>query len=185
MTKTESALSIEHLTKTYGRARGVSDINLTVQAGEIFGFLGPNGAGKSTTINTVLDLLRPDEGRIKLFGLDNRRDGLKIRHRIGYLAGDMETDPSLNGQQYLEFVKNSYGDVDDDYVKQLTRRLGCDLKRKIRHLSRGNRQKIGLVAALMHQPDLLILDEPTSGLDPLIQNQFNQILKEHQQAGKT
>lgn len=185
MAKPDAALSIDHLTKTYGRARGVNDINLTVQSGEIFGFLGPNGAGKSTTINTILDLLRPDTGSIKLFGLDNRRDGLKIRRRIGYLAGDMETDPTLTGQQYLDFVKHSYGGVDDKYVKQLTERLSCDLKRRIRHLSRGNRQKIGLVAALMHQPDLLILDEPTSGLDPLIQNQFNQILKEHQQAGKT
>lgn len=186
MTNTAPALSIEHLSKTYGRsARGVIDINLTVQPGEVFGFLGPNGAGKSTTINTIVDLLRPDQGRIQLFGLDHRRQGVKARRRIGYLAGDMETDPSLTGQQYLNFVKHRYTQVDDDYVEQLIQRLGCDLKRKIRHLSRGNRQKIGLVAALMHQPDLLILDEPTSGLDPLVQNQFNQILKERQTAGKT
>ncbi len=180
-----SALKLDHVSKTYGHFRGVSDISLEVKPGEIYGFLGPNGAGKSTTINTILDLLRPDSGQISVFGLDNRQNSVEVRRRIGFLAGDMETDPNLTGQQYLRLAANLRGGVPTSDIDKLTRRLKCDLKRKIRHLSRGNRQKIGLVAALMHDPDLLILDEPTSGLDPLIQAEFNQIIKDHKARGKT
>jgi len=178
------ALEISHLTKLYDDTHGIRDINLTVRQGEIFGFLGPNGAGKSTTINTVLDLLRPDGGQVKILGVKNGKTH-KIHQRIGYLSGDMETDPTLTGRQYLTFVAHLQGGIDRKVIDTLAKRLKADLSVKVKHLSRGNRQKIGLIAALLHDPDVLILDEPTSGLDPLIQTEFNAILKERKAAGKT
>ncbi len=178
------ALEISHLTKLYDSTHGVHDINLVVKQGEIFGFLGPNGAGKSTTINTILDLLRPDSGEIKILGTKNRRTH-KVHRHIGYLSGDMETDPSLTGRQYLTFVSHLQGGVERKVINHLAKRLKADLSVKIKHLSRGNKQKIGLIAALMHDPEVLILDEPTSGLDPLIQTEFNAILTERKEAGKT
>lgn len=178
-------LRLSSVTKTYGKSRGIADVNLSVVQGEIFGFLGPNGAGKSTAINVILDLLRPNSGRITVLGLDSRRDSVAIRRRVGYLSGDMTTDPGLTGAQYLDFASNLHGDVDKDYTKVLISRLRCETNKKIKSLSRGNRQKIGLVAALMHDPDLLILDEPTSGLDPLIQNEFHDIIRERKKHGKT
>jgi ABC-2 type transport system ATP-binding protein len=178
------AIQIKNLTKYYDKTHGINDITLDVKKGEIFGFLGPNGAGKSTTINTMLDILRPDRGEVFIHGIFHR--DVKQTHRlIGYLATDMETDSSLTGKQYLSFVASQHGSVDKSYVKELVLRLKADVSIKIKHLSRGNRQKIGLIAALMHAPEVLILDEPTSGLDPLIQSEFYSILREHQQAGKT
>lgn len=181
-----TVLRLHSVTKQYGaRSRGITDISLSVAKGEVFGFLGPNGAGKSTTINTILDLLRPQTGTIQIFGRDHRDHPATLRQQIGYLSGDMETDPTLTGRQYLHFVANLHDSVAQATINGLVERLKCDLDKKIRHLSRGNKQKIGLVAALMHDPDLLILDEPTSGLDPLIQAEFNAIIREHQQRGKT
>lgn len=179
------ALSLRHVTKRYNATRGIFNLTLDVQPGEVFGFLGPNGAGKSTTINTILDLLRTDEGAITVFGLDHQHDSLAIRRRIGYVSGDMETDPTLTGQQYLRFVAHQRGGVSKDTVNALAVRLHADLGTKIKHLSRGNKQKIGLISALMHSPDMLILDEPTSGLDPLIQAEFYQLLRERRDEGKT
>lgn len=184
-TKTSSALKISHLTKRYDSTHGIYDINLGVAKGEVFGFLGPNGAGKSTTINTILDLLKPQEGTISVLGLDHHADMKEAHAQLGYLSGDMETDPSLTGRQYLHYVANLRGGVDQSIIDGLAHRLKSDLSAKIRHLSRGNRQKIGLIAALMHDPDILILDEPTSGLDPLIQAEFNAIIREHKERGKT
>lgn len=181
----EIVLELSEVTKSYGKSRGIENVSLAIREGEVFGFLGPNGAGKSTTINTVLDLLYADSGSISLFGLDSHKDSVKVRKRIGYLSGDMATDPSLTGAQYLAFAANLHGGVDKKHVDELVQRLKCETNKKIKSLSRGNRQKIGLVAALMHDPDLLILDEPTSGLDPLVQNEFNQIIKERKSAGKT
>jgi len=183
--KKTPALVLKNLTKTYGRSRGISGINLEVMQGEIFGFLGPNGAGKSTTINTILDLLHADTGSAHVLGMDSHKKSVEIRKRIGYLSGDMTTDPSLTGKQYLEFARRLHGSVDTSYVSDLVDRLHAEVNKKIKALSRGNRQKIGLVAALMHDPDLLILDEPTSGLDPLIQSEFNHIIHERQVRGKT
>lgn len=180
----QPAIEIKNLTKYYDKIHGIEDITLEVKRGEIFGFLGPNGAGKSTTINTILDILRPKGGTISILGVSHR-DVKKAHRLIGYLATDMETDPSLTGKQYLSFVASLHGDVDKARVNELVMRLKADLSIKIKHLSRGNRQKIGLIAALMHNPEVLILDEPTSGLDPLIQSEFYDILREHQQAGKT
>ena len=184
MKSTDTALEIKHLTKRYGQARGINDISLTIAKGEVFGFLGPNGAGKSTTINTILDILRPEEGTVTILGFDHR-EVKQVHHDIGYLAGDMETDPSLTGAQYLSFVAHLYRNVDKSYTNELIKRLKVTTSTKIKHLSRGNKQKIGLVAALMHKPQLLILDEPTSGLDPLMQAEFNQIINEHKVEGRT
>lgn len=180
----QPAIEIKNLTKYYDKLHGIDDITLEVRKGEIFGFLGPNGAGKSTTINTILDILRPKSGTISILGVSHR-DVKKSHRLLGYLATDMETDPSLTGKQYLSFAASLQGDVDKAHVNELATRLKADLSIRIRHLSRGNRQKIGLIAALMHNPEVLILDEPTSGLDPLIQSEFYTILREHQQAGKT
>ncbi len=182
---TSPALKISHLTKRYDSKHGIYDINLEVAKGEVFGFLGPNGAGKSTTINTILDLLKPQEGSITVLGLDHQKDMKAVHTRLGYLSGDMETDPSLTGKQYLSYVAHLRGGIDQKIIDDLAHRLKSDVTVKIRHLSRGNRQKIGLIAALMHDPDILILDEPTSGLDPLIQAEFNAIIREHKERGKT
>jgi len=182
-TKKEAALELHHLTTTYGKQRGVRDISLRVEHGEVFGFLGPNGAGKSTTINTILDLLRPTSGSVAIFGQDVRHHGAKIRQRVGFLSGDMATDHRLTGKQYLMHAAALHGGGKD--MDSLVDRLRCETGKKIQKLSRGNRQKIGLVAALMHDPDLLILDEPTTGLDPLIQSEFNEIIRERADRGKT
>lgn len=180
-------IQLKHLTKRYpgSSVDALHDVSLDVGAGQIFGFLGPNGAGKTTTISMLVNLLKPTSGTIKLFGKDNEQFGLENRARIGFLAGDMALDKTLTGWQQVEYFGNLRGSFDKTYVRELAKRLDCNLKKKIKTLSRGNRQKVGLIAALMHQPDLLILDEPTSGLDPLIQAEFNKIILDHQRAGKT
>lgn len=169
----------------YGSVTGVKDITLEIEPGKIFGFLGPNGAGKTTMITMLLDFLRPTSGQIELFGMDAQADSLKIRSRIGFLAGDMALDRGLTGWQQLEYLGNLRGKFDRDYVAELAKRLDCKLDRKFKTLSRGNKQKVGLIAALMHKPELLILDEPTSGLDPLIQAEFNKLILEHKERGGT
>jgi ABC-2 type transport system ATP-binding protein len=173
------------VTKTYGTSRGIVDVDLEVPTGTIFGFLGPNGAGKTTTISMLVDLIRPTAGTVSLFGLDSIRDSVSIRQRIGYLSGDMALDKGLTGWQQLEFFGQLRGNYDKKRVAELAERLDCRLERKFKELSRGNKQKVGLIAALMHDPELLILDEPTSGLDPLIQAAFNDIVKEHKARGKS
>ncbi len=178
-------LEVNKLTKNYGKSRGVNNITIKVPKGSVFGFLGPNGAGKTTTISTVVDLIHPTSGNIKVFGLDSRHDSLQIRRKIGFLAGDMALDGALTGHQQLEYFGNLRRGFDADYVNELASKLSCDLSRKIKSLSRGNRQKIALISALMHKPELLILDEPTSGLDPLIQAEFNQIILDFKASGKT
>lgn len=181
----EHIIELKKLTKRYGSARGVHDINLYVESGTVFGFLGPNGAGKSTTINILLDFIRPTSGTVTLFGLNAQQASVEIHKRVGFLAGDMAMDNGLRGWQQLEYLGNLRGKFDRHYVTELAKRLDCNLDYKFKRLSRGNRQKIGLIAALMHRPELLILDEPTSGLDPLIQSEFNKIILEHKQAGGT
>lgn len=185
MSKTgPAALELHKLTKNYGRNKGIEDITLRVETGEVFGFLGPNGAGKSTTINTILNLLQPDGGTATIFGKNTHTNDVEVRRTIGYLSGDMITDPHLTGTQYLKYAAALH-DVPVTLADPFIKRLHCDTTKKIRHLSRGNRQKIGLIAALMHDPELLILDEPTSGLDPLIQSEFNEIIRERKKQGKT
>lgn len=179
------AISLKQLSKKYGSSRGVEDLNLEVQKGEIFGFLGPNGAGKTTTIRLLLDSIRPTSGQALVLGLDSHKNATDIHARVGYLASDMEMDRKLTGRQYLEYVANLRGNVPWSSIQKLIDRLECQVDKKISTLSRGNKQKIGLVAALMHDPDVLIFDEPTSGLDPLIQQEFQKIVRELRRRGKT
>ncbi len=181
-------IELKELTKRYpgSKVDALHDVSLTVHAGQIFGFLGPNGAGKSTTITMLLNLMQPTSGNIKIFGKpDDGAEGIAIRRDVGYLTGDMALDKALTGWQQLEYIGHLRGNFDKTYVSELAERLTCDLTKKIKSLSRGNRQKVGLIAALMHKPKLLILDEPTSGLDPLVQIEFNNILLEHKKNGGT
>jgi ABC-2 type transport system ATP-binding protein len=180
-----AVITLTNLTKSYGNSRGISDINLTIPKGTIYGFLGPNGAGKTTTMSILVDLLRPTKGTAEIFGKNTQTDGVHIRKKIGYLAGDMELDGTLTGKQQLEYFGALRGTYDAAYVNELAEKLDSDLTKKIKTLSRGNKQKIGLISALMHKPELLLLDEPTSGLDPLIQEQFNAIIRDHKKAGNT
>lgn len=181
----QPVIKLDHVTKMYGSSRGVNDISLEIPSGSVFGFLGPNGAGKTTTISMLVDLIRPTKGQISIFGLDCQKDGLAIRKRIGFLAGDFALDESLTGWQQLTYLANLRGGVNNKRIRELADQLSCDLNRRIKTLSRGNRQKVGLISALMHDPELLIFDEPTSGLDPLIQAEFNKIIAEHQRRGMT
>lgn len=185
MPKITAAIELKNVTKLYGSVVGVKDVILKVPKGTIFGFLGPNGAGKTTTISMLVDLLRPTNGEISIFGLDTVKNSVAIRQKIGFLSGDMALDSSLTGWQQIEYFGNLRGGYDKKYVQQLAERLDCKLDRPFKNLSRGNRQKVCLIAALMHKPDLLILDEPTSGLDPLIQAEFNKIIKEQKSRGAT
>jgi beta-exotoxin I transport system ATP-binding protein len=180
-----AAIRAEHLTKFYGEARGILELDLEVQEGEIFGFLGPNGAGKTTTIRLLLDLIRPSSGRAEVFGLETRRDAVAIRRRIGYLPGDLRLYERLTGRELLDYFGHLRGLDGLGNGPALAERLAVEIDRPVRDLSRGNRQKIGLLQAFMHQPDLLILDEPTSGLDPLIQQVFYDLVREATAEGRT
>jgi len=173
------------LTKYYGKHRGMIDISLEVQQGEVFGYLGPNGAGKTTTIRTLLNLIRPTRGTATIFGIDIQRKGLEARRRIGYLPGELELYDNLNGAEMLHYLGNLRGGVDWTHVEDLANRLDCDLLPPVRSLSHGNRQKIGLIQAFMNTPELLILDEPTLGLDPLIQQEFYRLVSEVKEQGRT
>jgi ABC-2 type transport system ATP-binding protein len=181
----EVAISTEGLVKRYGRTRGLAGLDLEVRQGEVYGFLGPNGAGKTTTIRLLLDLIRPTDGRATVLGLDPRRDGVALRRRIGYLAGDFVVDGRQTGRELLTFLGNLRGGVPPARLDALAERLELDLRRRIKTLSRGNRQKLGVVQAFMHAPELLILDEPTSGLDPFLQQQFQHMVGEAKAAGQT
>ncbi|MEO8247668.1 MAG: ABC transporter ATP-binding protein [Chloroflexota bacterium] len=179
------AIETERLTKTYGPHRGIIDVDLTVNEGEAFGFLGPNGAGKTTTIRTLLDHLRPTSGRARIFGIETTADPVAIHRRVGYLPGEFVLYDKLTGGQTVEYFANLRGGVDATYQARLIERLDVDPSRKFREYSKGNKQKIGLVVALQHRPDLLMLDEPTSGLDPLVQQTFFELLAEAKAEGRT
>jgi ABC-2 type transport system ATP-binding protein len=179
------AIRTHRLTKSYGRARGVVELELSVRSGEVFGFLGPNGAGKTTTIRLLLDLIRPTRGEVRVFGGDPRRDGVEIRRRIGYLPGDLRLYPRLSARELLTFFAHLRGLNQLGEAPELAERLQLELDRPIRALSSGNRQKVGLVQAFMHRPELLVLDEPTAGLDPLVQQTFNQLIAEARNDGRT
>lgn len=175
----------EGLTKRYGDFTALSNLNLEVYRGEIFGYLGPNGAGKTTTIRTLLDLMRPSSGKATILGLHSRIDSVTINARVGYLPSEMGLYHNMTGRQYFQFVARARG---LDLIKEaeaLAERLNFDLERPLEGLSTGNKRKVGLIAALMHKPDLLILDEPTSGLDPLMQQIFNELMLEAKAEGTT
>jgi beta-exotoxin I transport system ATP-binding protein len=178
-------IETEKLTKTYGEHRGIIDIDLTVNQGEVFGFLGPNGAGKTTTIRTLLDLIRPTAGRARIFGIDTTGDPVAIHRRIGYIPGEFALYDRLTGGQTLEYFGNLRGGVDPAYRQSLIERFDIDPTRRFKEYSKGNKQKIGLVVALQHRPELLILDEPTSGLDPLVQQSFYALVRDARAEGRT
>jgi ABC-2 type transport system ATP-binding protein len=178
-------IQTEKLTKTYGEHRGIVDVDLEVAETEVFGFLGPNGAGKTTTIRTILDLIRPTSGRAFVFGIESTADPVAIHRRIGYIPGEFALYDRLTGGQTIEYFANLRGGVDRAYQQALIQRLDVDPTRKFKEYSKGNKQKIGLVIALQHRPDLLILDEPTSGLDPLVQQSFYQLVREAKAEGRT
>jgi ABC-2 type transport system ATP-binding protein len=183
----DPAIRTDNLVKTYGRARhrGLAGLDLTVDSGEVYGFLGPNGAGKSTTIRVLLDLIRPTGGTARVLGVEPRRAGPALRRRIGYLAGDFVVDGRQTGRDLLTYLGNLRGGVPRATIEELADRLDLDLGRRIKGLSKGNRQKIGVVQAFMHRPELLILDEPTSGLDPFLQQEFVAMVREAKLAGQT
>src|SRR5687767_8650698 len=179
-----SVIRTEKLTKFYGDDRGVIDLDLTVAAGEVFGFLGPNGAGKSTTIRLLLDLIRPSSGRVEVFGAEPRRS-VELRRRIGYLPGDLRLYENLSARETFAYFAGLRRMRDLGDARALASRLELELDRPVGSLSRGNRQKVGLVQAFMHRPDLIVLDEPTVGLDPLIQQTFYALVAEVKVAGTT
>lgn len=180
-----AAIETDRLTKSYGRARGIDELSLSVARGEVFGFLGPNGAGKTTTIRTLLDLLHPTSGSARIFGLDSRRDSRAIRARVGNLPGEFSYEDRVTGGELLRFFAKLRGMDGLGGVQSLAERFGADLSRPLRALSRGNRQKIALIQALFHEPELLILDEPTAGLDPLMQEEFLTVIAEYRDRGAT
>jgi ABC-2 type transport system ATP-binding protein len=180
-----AAIATEGLTKFYGAHRGIEELTMTVEEGEVFGFLGPNGAGKTTTIRTLLDLLHPDAGRAQIFGLDSRRDSVAIRARLGNLPGDFGFGSHTRGRDALALLARLRGVAGLDRATELAERLRADLTRPLGQLSRGNRQKVGLILALFHRPELLIFDEPTGGLDPLMQEEFLALVAEERERGAT
>jgi ABC-2 type transport system ATP-binding protein len=181
----DMVIQTEELAKYYGKQRGVIDLNLEVRRGEVFGYLGPNGAGKTTTIRLLLDLIRPTNGRGKVLGLDAQKEGVIIRKRVGYLPGELALYDSMTGAETLRYLGNLRGGVDWDFVESLAQRLDCNLAQRIKSLSKGNKQKIGLIQAFIHRPELLILDEPTAGLDPLVQHEFHDMVKQLNGEGAT
>ncbi len=182
----DAAILIEGLVKSYGPVRALRGVNLEVRRGEMFGFLGPNGAGKTTTIRCLLDLIRPDGGRARVLGIDPQAEPVKVRARVGYLPGELRLDDNLTVEQLLRFLNRLRGGrADWGHVRQLARWLDLDLRMPTRNLSKGNKQKVGVVQALMHRPELLLMDEPTFGLDPLMQREVLRILAEARAEGAT
>ncbi len=182
---TDIAISTERLVKRYGRVTALNGLDLEVRTGEVFGFLGPNGAGKTTTIRLLLDLIRPTAGHMSLLGLDPTKDGLEVRQRVGFLGGDFVVDGRQDPRELLTYLGNLRGGVPAAVIDGLAERLDLDLDRPIKALSRGNRQKVGVVQAFMHEPEILILDEPTTGLDPFLQHEFAAMVRQATSEGRT
>ncbi len=180
-----AVIQTEKLTKSYGRHRGIIDVDLSVGQGEIFGFLGPNGAGKTTTIRTMLDLIRPTSGRAVVFGIESTVDPVAIHRRVGYIPGEFNLYDRLSGQQTLDYFANLRAGVDRTYQRSLIERFDLDPSRRFKEYSKGNKQKVGVIIALQHRPELLVLDEPTAGLDPLVQQTFFETLHDSVEAGAT
>jgi len=178
-------IETERLTKSYGEHRGIIELDLDVGQGEVFGFLGPNGAGKTTTMRVLLDLIRPTSGTARVFGIETTENPVAIHRRVGYLPGEFDLYDRLTGAQTIAYFGNLRGGVDKAYVAELVERLELDPSRRFKEYSKGNKQKVGLVVALQHRPDLLILDEPTSGLDPLMQQTFFALVEEARRDGRT
>lgn len=180
-----NAIEIKQLTKDYGNKKGVFDLNISVKKGEVFGFLGPNGAGKTTTIRNLLGFIRPDQGSCTINGMDCYKDAEKIQESLGYLAGEIAFLDDLTGKQMIEFIASMKRLKDKTKMYDLMERFDLDPKGKIKKMSKGMKQKVGIICAFMNDPDIIILDEPTSGLDPLMQNRFIDLILEEKSKGKT
>jgi ABC-2 type transport system ATP-binding protein len=181
----DNVIETRGLTKSYHRRPALRGIDLLVPPGVVCGYLGPNGAGKTTTIRILVGLIRPTAGRAEMFGMDVVRRREEVQRRIGYLPGEFVGYPDLSGDRYLRYLGRLRGGVDGKLVRRLVERLDVDLTTRIGALSHGNRQKIGIVQAFMHRPDLLVLDEPTAGLDPLAQREFLELVREARDDGRT
>lgn len=180
-------IQTRQLSKTYSRGGppALNRLDLDVNQGEIFGYLGPNGAGKSTTIRILMDLIRPTSGTATLFGMDVRQHAVEIHRRVGFMPGELNLWPGQTGRDIVAYFSKVRGGVNPKVVKQIAERLSLDLSLRVREYSSGNKRKLGLLLATMHEPELLILDEPTSGLDPLMQQIFNDMMREARAAGRT
>lgn len=179
------AIELAELHKQYGRRTAVHALTLTVKPGTVFGLIGPNGAGKTTTLRMLLDIIRPTSGSARVLGQDPRAGGAALRRRIGYVPGELRLEGRATGRRLLDFYADVSSPVAPGRIDALAERLSCDLTRPVRTLSKGNKQKLGLIQAFMHEPPLLILDEPTSGLDPLVQREFLALVREARQNGQT
>jgi len=178
-------LTVQHLTKRFSNGKGIFDVSFTVNKGEVFGFLGPNGAGKSTTIRHIMGFMKPDRGFVKVNGLDAWKDQGNVQARMGYLPGEISFIEGMTGKTFLDFMADMQGVRDLSKRDRLIDRLQFDIHTPIRKMSKGMKQKVGIVVAFMHDPDVIILDEPTSGLDPLMQKIFIDIVLEEKARGKT
>lgn len=178
-------IKLKKITKDFGKKRGIFDLDLSIKKGEIVGFLGPNGAGKSTTIDILLGLTSPTSGDVELFGEKVSKNDAKNHSRVGFLSTDMQIDNNLTGRQALEFLGNLKGGYNQKTVENLAKLITAELDIKIRKLSRGNRQKISLISAIMNDPELLIMDEPTSGFDPIVEAEFVKLIKCYRKNGGT
>jgi len=178
-----NVIEIKNLSKHFGKVKAVDSISFEVKKGEAFGFLGPNGAGKTTTIRCMMDFLRPTEGTISILGKDSRKDSVELKEKIGYLPGNVRLASKWTGWEHIKFVESIRGKSSS--VETIAKKLDLDLKKKFAHLSSGNKQKLGLVLALMSNPEVIIMDEPTIGLDPLLQNTIYEILNEMRDKGAT
>ncbi|MEJ2757558.1 MAG: ABC transporter ATP-binding protein [Anaerolineales bacterium] len=180
------AIEIKDLVKYYGKLQALKGVTLNVEDGEVMGFLGPNGAGKTTTIRCMLDMIRPQGGSIRIFGIDPQKNPVEVRKLVGYLPGELNLDGNLKVLDALHYFGSlRHNQIDWNYVNSLADRIELDVNHSIKNLSKGNKQKVGILQALMHQPRLLILDEPTSGLDPLMQQEVYRILREARREGTT
>jgi ABC-type multidrug transport system ATPase subunit len=180
-----AAIRTSKLSKDYGLGRGLFDLDLEVSPQEVFGYLGPNGAGKSTTIRSLMGMIQPTSGSAQIFGLDCQRDSVAVKRKVGYLPGDMPQFGSLRGKEVVAYLGGLRGGADPQTVHSIAERFDLDLGRRFREYSSGNKQKLGILLAFMHKPELLILDEPTSGLDPLNQQEFYTLLREARDGGAT
>ena len=182
----DNAIKIQGLTKSYGNVQALFGVDLEVKQGEVFGFLGPNGAGKTTTIRCMLDLIRPQGGTIRVLGLNPQAEPEAIKERVGYLPGELHLDENMTARQVFRYFNRLRGNRSNwDFIQELSDRLKLDLKTPIKNFSHGNKQKVGVVQALMHRPELVLLDEPTGGLDPLMQQEVLRMLTEAQDNGAT
>ena len=181
----DNVIETKNLSKSYGDILAISNIDLEIPKGQVFGYLGPNGAGKTTTIKLLMDFIRPTKGTAKIFGLDSRENSVDIKKKVGYLPGDIVLYDQMTGNELLKYFCNMRKQSDWQFVIKLAERLDVNLEMKIKKLSRGNRQKLGLIQAFMHKPELIIMDEPSSGLDPLLQQEFYTMVDEVKSDGRT